>query len=114
MPRGSNPSPKLALKALTLDAASPVHAFDWSLPTQNADGSWTPGKWASVKGAVEYRKNGLHLAGCDQIAWWQNHLRAHKNLVCWVVEYDGNTSIGCHGFAARRARILRPWNGEEV
>lgn len=106
-------APKLALKALTLDGASPVHALDWTLPTQNADGTWTPGAWVSCrKGKVEYRRNGIHLAGCDQIGWWQKHLRG-RTLVTWVVEYDGQTSIGCHGFAARRARLVRPWDGRE-
>lgn len=104
---------KLALKAtITGTAQSPVHAHKWSLPTQNADGTWTPGKWSHIKGAVQYRKNGFHVAGCDQIAYWQNHIRG-KSMVVWVCEYDGNVSIGPHGFAARRVRLLRPWDGRE-
>lgn len=105
---------KLALKATTPAGASPVHAKTaWDLPTQNADGSWTPGRWTAVKGAVQYRGNGLHICGVDQIAYWTKHLRG-KVLVTWVCEYDGNVSIGAHGFAARRVRLLRPWTGEEV
>ena len=104
---------KLALKAtLTGSAQSPVHAHEWSLPTQNADGSWTPGRWSAVKGKIQYRRNGLHVCGVDQLPYWYGHLRG-RSMVTWVCEYDGNTSIGPHGFAARRVRLLRPWDGRE-
>lgn len=103
---------KLALKATTLDGSSPVHAHGWSLPTQNADGTWTPGKWSAVKGPVRYRGNGLHICGVDQLAYWYGHLRG-RVMTTWVCEYDGQVSIGCHGFAARRVRLLRPWDGRE-
>ena len=54
---------KLALKAtLTGSAQSPVHAHEWSLPTQNSDGSWTPGRWSAVKGKIQYRRNEIGRA----------------------------------------------------
>ena len=106
-------APRYALKALTVDGDSPCHAHEWSLPTQTADGTWTPGRWSSVDGVVEYRRNGLHLATVSQIGWWVKHLRG-RVLVTWVVEYEGAVSRGAHGFAARRARLVRPWDGVET
>lgn len=111
MPTTTTPT-KLALKATTLAGASPVHPVGWDLPQKNFDGSWTPGRWQSVKGLVRYRANGLHVCGVDQLGYWQTHLKG-KTLVVWVCEYDGHTSIGPHGFAARRVRLLRPWDGRE-
>ena len=108
------PTAKLALKGTIYGSTtSPVHAHEWDLPTQQADGSWAPGKWSAVKGTIEYRKRGLHVAMPDQIAYWQGHLKG-KRMIVWVCEYDGNTSIGMHGFAARRVRLLRPWMGEAL
>lgn len=117
MNRTTNRPARLALKALTLAASSPIHGdLAWSLPTQGADGSWTPGAWQAVKGAVEYRANGLHVCGCDQVAYWKQLVRRVRpglRTKVWVVEYDGRTSIGAHGFAARRVRLVRPWDGRE-
>jgi hypothetical protein len=109
----ANSTPKLALKATTLDGESPVHAHGWSLPTQAADGSWTPGRWSAVKGLVRYRGNGLHVCSAAQLGYWYGHLRG-REMVTWVCEYDGHTHTGKNGFAARRVRLLRPWNGSEV
>jgi hypothetical protein len=82
------------------------------MPERALDGSWTPGRWQSVKGLVRYRANGLHVCGVDQLGYWQNHLKG-KTLVVWVCEYDGHVDLGPHGFAARRVRLLRPWDGRE-
>ena len=104
-----------AIKALT-GTTSPVHSgTEWSLPTENADGTYTPGAWVSARKGekVQYRKNGIHVAGCDQIAWWQGHLKG-KKMQAYVCEYRGAVSIGPHGFAAREVRLLRPWRGEEI
>lgn len=117
-----NPTtPKLAIKATLVGApVSPSHTeFSWDLPTQNADGSWTPGAWASVKGLVRYRKNGLHICSSKQFAYWNTHFRS-KAMIAWVCEYDGHTNDvyegrkSRNGFAARRVRLLRPWDGAEV
>ena len=89
-----------------------MHAFGWDLPTQLADGSWKPGKWSAVKGLVRYRGNGLHVCGVDQVGYWYGHLKS-RPMTTWVCEYDGHVSIGPHGFAARRVRLLRPWDGRE-
>ena len=104
-------SSKTALKALD-GTSSPVHATTWDLPTRNADGTWTAGKWARVAGKIEYRRNGLHVCGMEQISFWRGHLRG-RDLQVYVVEYSGHTSIGPHGFAVRTARLLRAWDGVE-
>jgi hypothetical protein len=103
----------LAIKALC-GTNSPVHSeTEWTLPTENADGTFTPGAWVRCRpGKVEYRKNGIHVAGCDQIAWWTTHLRG-KKMTAYICEYRGQVSIGPHGFAAREVRLLRPWDGRE-
>lgn len=106
----------MALKALTSSNRSPIHGdVEWSLPTQNADGSWTPGAWQSVKGPVTYRQNGLHVCGCDQVRYWRGLCKrlGKGRLRVWIVECEGQTSIGAHGFAARRVRLVRPWDGRE-
>ena len=106
-----------ALKALTISGRSPIHGdTQWDLPTQGADGSWTPGAWQSVKGTIEYRANGLHVCGCDQVAYWRalcSRVRPRVRTRVWIVECEGQTAIGAHGFAARRVRLVRPWDGRE-
>ena len=32
----------------------------WSLPTQNEDGTWTPGEWREVEGKLVPCENALH------------------------------------------------------
>jgi hypothetical protein len=105
----------LALKALT-GTTSPVHsAQEWSLPTQNADGTWTPGAWVSARKGekVQYRRNGIHVCGVDQLPYWQGHIRG-KTMQVWICEISGSVSVGPHGLAARKVRLLRPWRGEEI
>lgn len=108
---------KLALKALTIAGRSPIHGdVSWSFPTRNADGTWEPGAWQTVAGEIEYRANGLHVCGCDQVAYWKQLVRRVRPGVrtqVWVVEYAGQVSIGAHGFAARRVRLVRPWDRRE-
>lgn len=103
----------LAIKAL-VGTTSPVHAHEWSLPTSNADGSWKPGAWSKAPaGKIQYRGNGLHVCGTDQLAYWQGHIKGKKMQV-YVCEYRGGVDQGMHGFAAREVRLLRPWMGETI
>lgn len=104
----------LALKA-TLAHGSPVHAFAWDLPTRSEDGEWTPGAWARVEGAIEYRRNGLHVCSSAQVGYWRGHLGAKGSAaVVWVAEYRGAVSAGKNGWAAQEVRLLRPWTGEAI
>ena len=35
---------------------------EWSLPTQNDDGTWTPGEWMpEIEGELEPCRNGYHV-----------------------------------------------------
>ena len=106
----------LALKALTLTGRSPLHGdTQWDLPTKGADGRWIPGAWQSVKGAVEYRANGLHVCGSLQIRYWRGLCKrlGKGRMRVWVVECEGQTAIGAHGFAARRGRPAGLGDGRE-
>jgi len=107
----------MALKALTISGKSPIHGdTQWDLPTQGADGAWTPGAWQRVAGPIAYRANGLHVCGCDQVKFWRalcRRIRPGVRTRVWIVECEGQTSIGAHGFAARRVRLVRPWDGRE-
>lgn len=109
---GTTDTAKLALKGIT-GTTSPVHAHEWSLPTQGADGAWKPGRWSRIGGTIEYRRNGLHVCGPEQIGYWRGHLRG-REMTVWVCEYRGRTDAGLHGFAAREVRLLRPWMGEDL
>lgn len=45
----------------------------WSLPTQNEDGTWTPGEWMpEVQGDLELCANGYHLTNAEYLLDWLN------------------------------------------
>jgi hypothetical protein len=104
--------PRKAIKAL-IRAHSPVHAMEWTMPTQTPAGRWIPGPWHRVSGQIRYRQNGLHVCGTDDLAFWRNHLRG-KRMSVWICEYRGQISMGAHGWAAREVRLLRPWDGKSA
>jgi hypothetical protein len=84
----------------------------WSLPTQNEDGSWTPGEWMRVDGTLIICQNALHLT--DQpAAWYQPEAQ------CWRTEYRGDTVGTIDGqweskLGVREARLLAPVAWEDV
>jgi hypothetical protein len=44
---------------------------EWSLPTRNADGTWTPGEWMpEVEGELEPCRNGYHVVTLEQLPDW--------------------------------------------
>jgi hypothetical protein len=44
---------------------------EWSLPTRNEDGSWTPGEWMPpVEGDLEPCLNGYHVVSIEQLPRW--------------------------------------------
>ena len=44
---------------------------EWSLPTQNDDGTWTPGEWMpEVEGPLEPCANGYHVVTLEQLLDW--------------------------------------------
>jgi len=45
--------------------------LQWSLPTQNADGTWIPGDWMpEVTGDLVPCSNGYHVAQDGQVLEW--------------------------------------------
>src|SRR5512139_2145039 len=75
--------------------------YQYDLPTKNADGTWTPGKWTTpVKGELELCNNGYHL--CEE-----------KYLIDWLdaaiyeAEYKGQIVVGDNKVVVRRVRLLR-------
>lgn len=111
---------RYALKATTINGIAPIHGdTGYSLPTQAADGSWTPGEWTRVgAGTVTYREHGIHVCMPAQLRYWSaliRRIRPGLRTRVWVVEYRGQTSIGANGFAVRECRLLRPYvRGEEI
>lgn len=109
---------KLALKATTINGIAPIHGTtEYPLPVQGEDGTWTPGAWVRVSGAVEYRANGVHVCMPDQLGYWQKLVRRVRpglRTRVWVVEYRGQVSIGANGFAAREVRLVRPYRRGET
>lgn len=84
----------------------------WSLPKQQDDGTWTPGRWQPRIKDIEPCERGYHLCRPQDLLWW-------IGPALWEAEADG-PSIE-HGSAATadskvvvaRARLLRPvtkWN----
>jgi hypothetical protein len=81
----------------------------WSLPRQEPDGSWRPGEWHEVTGALELCRNGLHLT--DERGVWRHWITADG--VVWEAEADGERvgtldDASDRKIAVRRARLLRP------
>jgi hypothetical protein len=85
----------------------------WSLPRQMTDGSWRPGEWHEVTGALELCRNGLHLT--DERGVWRDWITADG--VVWEAEVPKGLPgerVGTlddasdRKIAVRRARLLRP------
>lgn len=78
----------------------------WSLPTQNEDGSWTPGEWMpEAKGELTLCANGYHLAREQDLLRWLNASIYEAEPSEEMVE--GDDKVVC-----RSVRLLRktPWN----
>jgi len=79
----------------------------WSLPTNNNDGTWTPGEWMpDVKGELVLGVNGYHVVTQSQLVQWLG-LRIFEVEVGPEVICDKNKSV------ARTCRLLREytnWN----
>jgi len=85
--------------------------FQWSLPVQNTDGSWTPGNWAPpIVGRLHVCKRAYHAAKNEQILSWlrprmfEIEFRARHYTKRWP---NGDKVYG------RQARLIREvtaWN----
>ena len=77
----------------------------WNLPTQNADGSWTPGAWmTAIEGELLPCENGYHLAEDAQILDWLNER-------LFEAEYRGERVYGDNKLVVRECRLLREFTG---
>jgi hypothetical protein len=81
--------------------------LQWSLPTQNADGSWTPGDWLpAVAGELALCQNGYHLAEDAQVLKWLGPR-------LFEAEYRGERLDANDKVVVREARLVREfaaWN----
>ena len=106
-------TPKIAYKVLQSGKSCHGGALAWSLPTQNDDGSWTPGEWHEVTGKVAVCSNGLHLTH-KPAYWWQAGADVYE------AEYSGDVDSSevndDEKIAAQRCRLLRPvaWADHQV
>lgn len=82
----------------------------WSLPTQNEDGSWTPGEWMPpVDGILEPCVNGYHIITIEKLVHWLGD-RIFEVEVGKEIVHDDNKS---HLFVVRTCRLVREcigWN----
>lgn len=98
-------------KVLTADGHSPyITAYAWSLPTQNEDGTWTPGAWHEEPASVFVRGHGLHVTPSP------DHYTPHADCITYECEAEGyreNPEVD-HHVVALRVRLLRPVPREEA
>jgi hypothetical protein len=84
--------------------------FRWPLPTKNADGTWTPGKWTrKITGKLELCENGYHFTDDSWCAAWVDAEMYEIEIIVKIVTSD-DTPVK---HICRRARLLRrieTWN----
>ena len=90
--------------------------FSWDLPTQNADGTWTPGAW-TPKVDIDYCRSGYHGTNCAP-KWWG------EGVTAWWMEYHPDAKIitpdqgGPSGegnkFCGEQCRLVRPLTRGEL
>lgn len=92
-------------KVLTADGHSPyIVAYAWSLPTKNADGTWTPGAWHEEPPTVLDIGHGLHITPCPMDYWPRLDSVAYE---CEAEGYREDPATGSH-VVALKVRLLRP------
>ena len=99
-------------KVLVNGASCHGGSMEWPLPTQAEDGTWTPGEWVRVEGALIECQNALHLT--DQPAAWYQ-----PGGQCWLAEHRGEMVGVLSGtwqskIGVREARLMRPVIWDEV
>ncbi|MFN6965186.1 MAG: hypothetical protein ACK4S4_15680 [Pyrinomonadaceae bacterium] len=94
----------------TLIAGRSFHGgeFEYDLPTQNDDGTWTPGDWHSFDGELVPCSQGFHLTS-EPVLWWD------RDADCYEAEYDGE-SVVCSDdkIVCRRVRLVRKLTRDEL
>ena len=87
---------------------------EWSLPTQNDDGTWTPGEWMpEVRGNLEPCLNGYHVVTLEQLPDWLGE-RIFEVEPGDEIVHEDNKSVTrtcrltreCTGWDERTARLF--------
>ena len=87
---------------------------EWSLPTRNADGTWTPGEWMpEVRGNLEPCANGYHVVTLEQLPDWLGE-RIFEVEPGDEIVHEDNKSVTrtcrltreCTGWNERTARLF--------
>lgn len=79
----------------------------WSLPVQNADGSWTPGAWMPVvEGVLALCANGYHLTD-------EKHLLGWLNATIYEAEPSTDMVKGDDKIVCRSVRLLKRLSWDE-
>lgn len=87
---------------------------EWSLPTCNADGTWSPGEWMpEVKGELESCRNGYHVVTLEQLPDWLGERIFEVEVGDEIVHADGKSVVRtcrltreCTGWNERTARLF--------
>ena len=95
-------------KFLCEGGISPYASAQWSLPTKNDDGTWTPGDWMpALEGEPVECKHGYHLLRPHDLSEW-------LNAELYEVEADGPvTEYNTKCATTARCRLVRrieAWN----
>jgi len=87
---------------------------EWSLPTQNDDGTWTPGEWMpEIEGELKPCRNGYHVVTLEQLPDWLGERIFEVESGDEIVHED-NKSVTrtcrltreCTGWNERTARLF--------
>lgn len=79
--------------------------YEWKLPTENPDGTWTPGEWMEAGGLIQPCSNGLHsFSGTQSKRWMEQGSQLYE------IEYEGPVQL--HAFndpkwVGGKARLVR-------
>lgn len=100
---------RLLFKVLAADGSA-CHGGTgrWPLPTQHADGTWTPGEPLTVTGQLVPCENGLHLSRLADLIHWVGPTIYTVQVPVGVDEIVGDDKIVVR--MARLERRLDTWN----
>ena len=98
------------IKVLRAGASWHGGEHEWSLPTRDASGAWTPGEW-TPRVAPSVCSRGWHLTTQPGL-WWSSD----AGVTAYLAEWDGARARheGDEKFAVERCRLLRELTADEL
>ena len=98
------------IKVLRAGASWHGGEHEWSLPTRDASGAWTPGEW-TPRVAPSVCSRGWHLTTQPGL-WWSSD----AGVTAYLAEWDGALARheGDEKFAVERCRLLRELTADEL